>query len=51
MERRLSRLKGELNTDEKQILEIKLADLIKIMDEKKQAFNTLQSQEKKLQVM
>ncbi|KAM3834526.1 coiled-coil domain-containing protein 39 [Vipera latastei] len=49
VERRLSRLKGELNTDEKQILEAKLADLIKIMDEKKQAFNTLQSQEKKLQ--
>ncbi|ETE64747.1 Coiled-coil domain-containing protein 39, partial [Ophiophagus hannah] len=49
VERRLSRLKGELNTDERQILEGKLAELIKIMDEKKQAFNTLQSQEKKLQ--
>uniref|UniRef100_A0A8C6XDW6 Coiled-coil domain-containing protein 39 n=1 Tax=Naja naja TaxID=35670 RepID=A0A8C6XDW6_NAJNA len=51
VERRLSRLKGELNTDERQILEGKLAELIKIMDEKKQAFNTLQSQEKKLQVI
>ncbi|XP_034294810.1 coiled-coil domain-containing protein 39 isoform X1 [Pantherophis guttatus] len=49
VERRLSRLKGELNTDERQILEGKLGELIRIMDEKKQAFNTLQSQEKKLQ--
>ncbi|XP_070609779.1 coiled-coil domain-containing protein 39 isoform X2 [Erythrolamprus reginae] len=49
VERRLSRLKGELNTDERQVLEGKLAELVKIMDEKKQAFNTLQSQEKKLQ--
>ncbi|XP_032081218.1 coiled-coil domain-containing protein 39 [Thamnophis elegans] len=49
VDRRLSRLKGELNTDERQILEGKLANLIKRMDEKKQAFNTLQAEEKKLQ--
>ncbi|XP_062987952.1 coiled-coil domain-containing protein 39 [Elgaria multicarinata webbii] len=49
VERRLSRLQGELNTDERQILEAKVAELTKIADEKKQAYNTLQAQQKKLQ--
>lgn len=41
---------GELNTDEKQVLEAKVAELSKIAEEKKQAYNTLQAQQKKLQV-
>ncbi|XP_063163936.1 coiled-coil domain-containing protein 39 [Candoia aspera] len=49
VERRLSRLQGELNTDEKQILEARVAELVKLLDEKNQAHNTLQSQQKKLQ--
>uniref|UniRef100_A0A8D0KPV3 Coiled-coil domain-containing protein 39 n=1 Tax=Salvator merianae TaxID=96440 RepID=A0A8D0KPV3_SALMN len=49
VERRLSRLQGELNTDERQVLEAKVAELLKIADEKKQAYNTLQAQQKKLQ--
>ncbi|XP_077204436.1 coiled-coil domain-containing protein 39 [Paroedura picta] len=49
VERRLSRLKGELNTDERQMLEAKLEELTKIADEKKQACNVLQAQQKKLQ--
>ncbi|XP_054838743.1 coiled-coil domain-containing protein 39 [Eublepharis macularius] len=49
VERRLSRLKGELNTDERQILEAKLEELTKIADKKKQACNVLQAQQKKLQ--
>ncbi|KAM6443550.1 coiled-coil domain-containing protein 39 isoform 2-T2 [Liasis olivaceus] len=49
VERRLSRLQGELNTDEKQILEARVAELVKMLDEKKLEYNTLQSQQKKLQ--
>nr|XP_060623441.1 coiled-coil domain-containing protein 39 [Anolis sagrei ordinatus] len=49
VERRLSRMEGELNTDERQVLEEKVAELSKIADEKKQAYNTLQAQQKKLQ--
>ncbi|XP_015272939.1 PREDICTED: coiled-coil domain-containing protein 39 [Gekko japonicus] len=49
VERRLSRLKGELNTDERQVLEAKLEELSKFADEKKQACNVLQAQQKKLQ--
>ncbi|KAF7242558.1 Coiled-coil domain-containing protein 39 [Varanus komodoensis] len=49
VERRLSRLQGELNTDERQVLEAKVAELTKIADEKKQAYNILQAQQKKLQ--
>ncbi|XP_020665130.3 coiled-coil domain-containing protein 39 [Pogona vitticeps] len=49
VERRLSRLQGELNTDERQVLEAKIAELIKIADEKRQAYDTLQTQQKKLQ--
>nr|XP_056706345.1 LOW QUALITY PROTEIN: coiled-coil domain-containing protein 39 [Euleptes europaea] len=49
VERRLSRLKGELNTDERQVLEAKLKELTKIADEKKQSCNVLQDQQKKLQ--
>ncbi|KAL8188066.1 UNVERIFIED_CONTAM: Coiled-coil domain-containing protein 39 [Gekko kuhli] len=49
VERRLSRLKGELNTDERQVLEARLEELSKVADEKKQACNVLQAQQKKLQ--
>ncbi|KAH0624181.1 hypothetical protein JD844_007663 [Phrynosoma platyrhinos] len=49
VERRLSRMEGELNTDERQVLEEKVAELSKIADEKTQAYNTLQAQQKKLQ--
>ncbi|XP_042315960.1 coiled-coil domain-containing protein 39 isoform X1 [Sceloporus undulatus] len=49
VERRLSRMEGELNTDERQVLEEKVAELSKIADEKTQAYSTLQAQQKKLQ--
>ncbi|XP_048362804.1 coiled-coil domain-containing protein 39 [Sphaerodactylus townsendi] len=49
VERRLSRLKGELNTDERQLLEAKLTELTKIVDEKRRSYNVLQAQRKKLQ--
>ncbi|XP_068137178.1 coiled-coil domain-containing protein 39 [Hyperolius riggenbachi] len=49
LERSLSRLKGEVNTDEKHALETKVADLSKTLDERKAALNILNSQHKKLQ--
>ncbi|XP_063772396.1 coiled-coil domain-containing protein 39 [Pseudophryne corroboree] len=49
LERRLSRLKGEVNTDEKQALEIKVSELMKTFDERKSALNVLNTQHKKLQ--
>ncbi|XP_075056680.1 coiled-coil domain-containing protein 39 [Mixophyes fleayi] len=49
LERRLSRLKGEVNTNEKQALEIKVSELIKTFDERKAALNILNTQHKKLQ--
>lgn len=50
MERRLSRLKGEVNTDERQVLEAKVAELKKTLEEKKNAYNVLHAQHKKVQV-
>ncbi|XP_069812055.1 coiled-coil domain-containing protein 39-like, partial [Dendropsophus ebraccatus] len=50
LERRLARLKGEVNTDEKHALETKVSDLSKMFDERKAALNLLNSQHKKLQV-
>ncbi|XP_069583356.1 coiled-coil domain-containing protein 39 isoform X2 [Ranitomeya imitator] len=49
LERRLARLKGEVNTDEKHALEMKVSDLSKTFDERKVALNILNSQHKKLQ--
>uniref|UniRef100_A0A8C8RD37 Coiled-coil domain-containing protein 39 n=1 Tax=Pelusios castaneus TaxID=367368 RepID=A0A8C8RD37_9SAUR len=49
VERRLSRLKGDVNTDERQVLETKVAELTKTLEEKKDAHNLLHAQHKKLQ--
>ncbi|XP_073434873.1 coiled-coil domain-containing protein 39 [Dendrobates tinctorius] len=49
LERRLARLKGEVNTDEKHALEMKVSGLSKTFDERKAALNILNSQHKKLQ--
>ncbi|KAM8953973.1 coiled-coil domain-containing protein 39 [Pelodytes ibericus] len=49
LERRLSRLKGEVNTDEKQALEMKVSELTKAYDERKATLNLLNGQHKKLQ--
>ncbi|XP_039711797.1 coiled-coil domain-containing protein 39 isoform X2 [Pteropus medius] len=48
MERRMSRLKGEINSEEKQSLEAKITDLKKILEEKKSTFGLLETQIKKL---
>ncbi|KQK81094.1 coiled-coil domain-containing protein 39 [Amazona aestiva] len=49
VQRRLSRLEGELNTDEKQVLEAKVAELKKTLEEKKTTYDVLHVQCKKLQ--
>ncbi|KAM8805207.1 coiled-coil domain-containing protein 39 [Eudromia elegans] len=49
VERRLSRLEGEVNVDERQILEAKVAELKKTLEEKKNTYNILHGQHKKLQ--
>uniref|UniRef100_A0A674J2E2 Coiled-coil domain-containing protein 39 n=1 Tax=Terrapene triunguis TaxID=2587831 RepID=A0A674J2E2_9SAUR len=49
VERRLSRLKGDVNTDERQVLEAKVVELTKTLEEKKDAYNLLHAQHKKLQ--
>uniref|UniRef100_A0A8B9FNE0 Coiled-coil domain-containing protein 39 n=1 Tax=Amazona collaria TaxID=241587 RepID=A0A8B9FNE0_9PSIT len=49
VQRRLSRLEGELNTDEKQVLEAKVAELKKTLEEKKTTYDVLRVQCKKLQ--
>ncbi|NXQ92155.1 CCD39 protein, partial [Nyctibius grandis] len=49
IQRRLSRLEGELNTDEKQVLEAKVAELKKTLEEKKNVYDVLHAQHKKLQ--
>ncbi|XP_025916590.1 coiled-coil domain-containing protein 39 [Apteryx rowi] len=49
VERRLSRLEGEVNADEKQVLEAKVAELKKSLEEKKNTYNVLHAQHKKLQ--
>ncbi|XP_024898030.1 coiled-coil domain-containing protein 39 isoform X2 [Pteropus alecto] len=48
MERRMSRLKGEINSEEKQSLEAKITDLKKTLEEKKSTFGLLETQIKKL---
>uniref|UniRef100_A0A8C0J3C1 Coiled-coil domain-containing protein 39 n=1 Tax=Chelonoidis abingdonii TaxID=106734 RepID=A0A8C0J3C1_CHEAB len=44
VERRLSRLQGDVNTDERQVLEAKVAELTKTLEEKKDAYNLLHAQ-------
>ncbi|XP_057594784.1 coiled-coil domain-containing protein 39 [Hippopotamus amphibius kiboko] len=48
VERRMSRLKGEINSEEKQALEAKTVELQKTLEEKKSTFNLLETQIKKL---
>ncbi|NXK37692.1 CCD39 protein, partial [Piprites chloris] len=49
IQRRLSRLEGEVNSNEKEILEAKVAELKKNLEEKKNAYDVLQAQYRKLQ--
>ncbi|XP_017582430.1 PREDICTED: coiled-coil domain-containing protein 39 isoform X2 [Corvus brachyrhynchos] len=49
IQRRLSRLEGEVNSDEKQVLEGKVAERKKTLEEKKKAYDVLQSLCRKLQ--
>ncbi|NXP76514.1 CCD39 protein, partial [Ramphastos sulfuratus] len=49
VQKRLSRLEGEVNADEKQVLEAKVAELKKTLGEKKNTYDILQAQHKKLQ--
>ncbi|NXN41654.1 CCD39 protein, partial [Rhinoptilus africanus] len=49
VQRRLSRLEGEVNADEKQVLEAKITDLKKTLEEKKNTYDVLHAQHKKLQ--
>uniref|UniRef100_A0A8C9ND68 Coiled-coil domain-containing protein 39 n=1 Tax=Serinus canaria TaxID=9135 RepID=A0A8C9ND68_SERCA len=51
IQRRLSRLEGEVNSDEKEVLEGKVAELKKTLEEKKKAYDALQSLYRKLQEM
>ncbi|KAM8770786.1 coiled-coil domain-containing protein 39 [Rhynchonycteris naso] len=48
LERRMSRLKGEINSEEKQALETKIVELKKMLEEKKSTFGLLETQIKKL---
>ncbi|ELW66924.1 Coiled-coil domain-containing protein 39 [Tupaia chinensis] len=50
VERRMSRLKGEINSEEKQALEAKIVELKKSLEEKKSTFGLLELQIKKLHV-
>ncbi|NXB78217.1 CCD39 protein, partial [Donacobius atricapilla] len=49
IQRRLSRLEGEVNSDEKEVLEGKVAELQKTLEEKKKEYDVLQAQYRKLQ--
>ncbi|EDM01225.1 coiled-coil domain containing 39 (predicted), isoform CRA_b [Rattus norvegicus] len=48
VERRMSRLKGEINSEEKQALEVKIVELRKTMEERKSTLSLLEEQIKKL---
>ncbi|XP_063477820.1 coiled-coil domain-containing protein 39 isoform X4 [Symphalangus syndactylus] len=48
VERRMSRLKGEINSEEKQALEAKIIELKKSLEEKKSTYGLLETQIKKL---
>ncbi|NXU16150.1 CCD39 protein, partial [Pardalotus punctatus] len=49
VQRRLSRLEGEVNSDEKVILEGKVSELKKTLEEKKKTYDVLQAQYRKVQ--
>lgn len=49
LERRMSRLKGEINSEEKVALETKIVELKKVLEEKKSMFGLLEAQIGKLQ--
>ncbi|NXG26340.1 CCD39 protein, partial [Grallaria varia] len=49
VQRRLSRLEGEVNANEKEVWEAKVAELKKTLEEKQSAYDVLQEQYKKLQ--
>ncbi|NWI97574.1 CCD39 protein, partial [Pitta sordida] len=49
VQRRLSRLEGEVNSNERQVLEAKVAELKKTLEEKKNAYDALNVQYKKVQ--
>ncbi|NWQ74557.1 CCD39 protein, partial [Columbina picui] len=49
VQRRLSRLEGDVNAGERQALEAKIAELKKTLQEKKNAYDVLQAQHKKLE--
>ncbi|NWS09782.1 CCD39 protein, partial [Pachyramphus minor] len=49
IQRRLARLEGEVNSNEKEILEAKVAELKKTLEEKKNAYDVLQAQYRKVQ--
>ncbi|KAG3271050.1 coiled-coil domain containing 39 [Ictidomys tridecemlineatus] len=51
VERRMSRLKGEINSEEKQALEVKIIDLRKSVEQKKATLGVLETQMKKLHDM
>lgn len=46
----MSRLKGEINSEEKQALEVKIVELRKTMEERKSTLSLLEEQIKKLHV-
>lgn len=46
----MSRLKGEINSEEKQAFEAKIVELKKTLEEKKSTFGLLETQIKKLHV-
>ncbi|NXP24146.1 CCD39 protein, partial [Scytalopus superciliaris] len=49
VQKRLSRLEGEVNANEKQVLEAKVAELKKTLEEKRNGYDVLQAQYKKVQ--
>ncbi|XP_043926116.1 coiled-coil domain-containing protein 39 [Protopterus annectens] len=49
MERRMARMKGDVNIEEKHVLEAKIAELTKTLEEKSDTYNLLSAQHKKLQ--
>ncbi|NWW94373.1 CCD39 protein, partial [Rhynochetos jubatus] len=49
VQRQLSRLEGEVDADEKQVLEAKVAELKKTLEEKKTTYDVLHAHHKKLQ--
>ncbi|NXY45981.1 CCD39 protein, partial [Ceuthmochares aereus] len=49
VQRRLSRLEGDVNAEEKQVLEAKVAELKRTLEEKKTAYDVFHAQYKKLQ--